>query len=104
MDFHDTSQAYIACLQVENAELRTRLQQLDEVCRRIQQSIINKPLDEHGNSDRKTWLDGVVVTAKTALAEVGYPMFTRRYMEAWSKEKPGEVEDIDIPQFVRQKS
>lgn len=88
--YHDTSQAYIACLQAENAELRIRLQHLDEVCRRIQQSIIVKPLDEHGNSDRKAWLDGVVITAKTALHEAGYSFLP---MPGWSADKPGEIDE-----------
>lgn len=104
MDFHDTSQAYIACLQVENAELRNRLVHLDNVCRKIQQAITTKPLDEHGNSDRRQWLDQVVTVAKSSLAEVGYPVYTQKFMEAWSQENPGEVEDVDIPQFVKERS
>ena len=102
MNYHDTSQAYIACLQVENAELRQRLTQLDAVCRTIQQAILNKPLDDHGNADRHTWVNAVLETANTSLQEAGYQV--RPNMEAWSLKEPGEIEDVDIPQFVKERA
>lgn len=102
MNYHDTSQAYIACLQVENAELRQRLTQLDAVCRGISQAIATKPLDDHGNADRREWLNKVLETAKDALETAGYR--TMPLMEAWSQENPGEVEDVDIPQFVKERA
>ena len=99
MNYRDTSQAYIACLQVENSELRLRLTQLDTVCREISEAIATKPLDDHGNADRREWLNKVLETAKGALETAGYR--TMPLMEAWSQTNPGEV---DIPDFVKERS
>lgn len=77
-NYLEASQEYISFLIDENKELRKKVKNYDEACQRIASIINAKPEDDGcGHSiTRSAWLDSIVSESRSALAGVGYPMFT----------------------------